>query len=62
MTGSALTISDNKDVITKMAAVFEFIDYKVALAHGIESAKAEIDKDKNFLIALISLSDEDELN
>lgn len=60
MTGAALTISDDKNIVDKMVTVFEFIGCEVALADSVKSIKEEIDKDRNFLIALISLSNEDE--
>ena len=62
MAGAALTISDDRNVITTMNAVFEFIDCNVALAGSLNSTRQVLDKEKGFLIALIRLSDEAEQN
>lgn len=60
MTGAALTISDDKNIVDKMVTVFEFLGCEVALADSINTTKEAIDKDKNFLIALISLEKEED--
>lgn len=58
MSGTALTICDNNDIVNKLVTVFEFIDHNVTLSDDIETTKAEIDKGKSFIIALISLKNE----
>lgn len=60
MTGAALTISDDKNIADKMLTVFEFLGCEVALADNVNSTKDEIHKDKIFLIALVSLNNQEE--
>lgn len=60
MVGTALTISDNQETTSKMSTVFEFIDYEVSVAEGIDSARDIISNIRNFTIALVSMRDEDD--
>jgi len=62
MTSAALIVSDDEEIVSKIATVFEFIDYNVVLAKSTASAIAALDKNKDFLIALIFLSNENEQN
>ncbi len=60
MAGAALIVSNDRDVVAKMATVFEFIDYDVAHAHDVTSTKDNLDYSSNYLIALVLMNDEDD--
>lgn len=58
MSGTALIICDNDDIVNKIITVFEFIDHNITLADDIEATKSKVSRGESFLIALISLEDE----